>query len=166
MFKHLLQRSYKTLPTPSPSTLSKPYASSLSSLPKTILKTLPNGFRIATETTLDKTCTVGLYINAGSRFETEETNGVAHFLEHLSFKGTSKRSQAMLERGIEDIGGHLNAYTSREQTVYYGKCLVKDFEEVTGVLADMVMGSTLDAGGCEQPTMKWLVASGKINFRV
>lgn len=63
---------------------------------------------------------------AGSRFETEKTNGVAHFLEHMAFKGTKKRSQTQLELEIENMGAHLNAYTSREQTVYYAKSLSKD----------------------------------------
>lgn len=67
-----------------------------------------------------------LLINSGSRFETEETNGVAHFLEHMAFKGTQKRSQTQLELEIENMGAHLNAYTSREQTVYYAKSLTKD----------------------------------------
>ena len=63
---------------------------------------------------------------SGSRFETEQTNGVAHFLEHMAFKGTKKRTQTQLELEIENMGAHLNAYTSREQTVFYAKSLSKD----------------------------------------
>ncbi|TQS33784.1 hypothetical protein Golomagni_05859, partial [Golovinomyces magnicellulatus] len=59
-----------------------------------------------------QTSTVGMWIDAGSRAETNETNGTAHFLEHLAFKGTAKRSQHQLELEIENMGGHLNAYTS------------------------------------------------------
>ena len=69
---------------------------------------------------------VGLWIDAGSRFENEKNNGVAHFLEHMAFKGTKKRSQTDLELEVENMGAHLNAYTSREQTVYYAKCFSKD----------------------------------------
>ena len=69
---------------------------------------------------------VGLWIDAGSRFEDEKTNGVAHFLEHMAFKGTKKRTQTQLELQVENMGAHLNAYTSREQTVYYAKCFSKD----------------------------------------
>lgn len=65
-------------------------------------------------------------MHVGSRFETPETNGVAHFLEHMAFKGTKNRSQTHLELEVENIGAHLNAYTSREQTVYYAKSLSKD----------------------------------------
>ncbi|WAR25542.1 MPPB-like protein [Mya arenaria] len=92
---------------------------------------LSNGFR------------VGLWINAGSRYETEKTNGVAHFLEHMIFKGTSKRSQRDLELEVENMGAHLNAYTSREQTVYYAKCFSKDLERAVEVLADITQNSRL-----------------------
>ena len=55
------------------------------------------------------------------------TNGVAHFLEHMTFKGTKKRTQTQLELEVENMGAHLNAYTSREQTVFYAKSFSKDF---------------------------------------
>ena len=67
-----------------------------------------------------------MWIDAGSRFETEQNNGVAHFLEHMAFKGTKRRTQLQLELEVENAGAHLNAYTSREQTVYYAKCFRKD----------------------------------------
>ena len=69
---------------------------------------------------------VGLWIDAGSRFEEAETNGVAHFLEHMAFKGTQRRTQTQLELEVENMGAHLNAYTSREQTVYYAKSFSND----------------------------------------
>lgn len=69
--------------------------------------------QIATEhSPYAQTSTVGVWIDAGSRAETDKTNGTAHFLEHLAFKGTQKRSQSQLELEIENMGGHLNAYTS------------------------------------------------------
>ena len=67
-----------------------------------------------------------MWIDAGSRYEDTKTNGVAHFLEHMAFKGTKKRTQTQLELQIENMGAHLNAYTSREQTVYYAKSFSKD----------------------------------------
>ncbi|CAG2240526.1 MAS1 [Mytilus edulis] len=73
---------------------------------------------------------VGLWIDAGSRFENAKNNGTAHFLEHMAFKGTQKRSQTDLELEVENMGAHLNAYTSREQTVYYAKSFSKDSQEV------------------------------------
>lgn len=74
---------------------------------------------------------VGVWIDAGSRYENEKNNGAAHFLEHMAFKGTKKRSQMGLELEVENIGAHLNAYTSREHTVYYAKCFDHDLEKGT-----------------------------------
>ena len=95
-------------------------------IPETKVTQLANGLRVASEDSGIPTTTVGLWIDAGSRFETDKNNGVAHFLEHMAFKGTKKRSQTELELEVENMGAHLNAYTSREQTVYYAKCLSKD----------------------------------------
>jgi len=83
---------------------------------------LPSGLRVASETIpYATTATVGVWIDAGSRYETEATNGTAHFLEHMAFKGTTTRSLRQLEEEVENMGAHLNAYTSREQTTYYAK---------------------------------------------
>jgi len=80
---------------------------------KTETTTLKNGLTVATQySPYAQTSTVGVWIDAGSRAETAETNGTAHFLEHLAFKGTSKRTQHQLELEIENMGAHLNAYTS------------------------------------------------------
>jgi processing peptidase subunit beta len=113
--------------------------------PETRVTTLPNGLRVATESSLAaRTATVGVWIDAGSRYENEEAAGVAHFVEHMLFKGTGKRSAAQLEQEIEDMGGHLNAYTSREQTTYYAKVLDKDVPRAMEVLADILQNSNLD----------------------
>lgn len=115
---------------------------SILSTPETRVTTLPNGLRVATESNLaGKTATVGVWIDAGSRFETDETNGTAHFLEHMIFKGTEKRTARELEEEIENMGGHLNAYTSREQTTYYAKVLDKDVPNALGILADILQNS-------------------------
>ncbi|KAK9105205.1 hypothetical protein Scep_022049 [Stephania cephalantha] len=112
------------------------------SAPETRVTTLPNGLRVATESNLAaKTATVGVWIDAGSRFETEETNGTAHFLEHMIFKGTERRSVRVLEEEIENMGGHLNAYTSREQTTYYAKVMDKDVAKALDILADILQNS-------------------------
>merc|ERR1719318_357036 len=104
------------------------YEQALLNVPETQITKLENGLRVASENSGIPTATVGLWIDAGSRFENEKNNGVAHFLEHMAFKGTSKRSQMDLEFEVENMGSHLNAYTSREQTVYYAKCLAGDLE--------------------------------------
>lgn len=96
-----------------------------------------------------ETATVGVYIDAGSRYECERTNGVAHFLEHMNFKGTGKRSKTDLEVQVENMGGHLNAYTSREQTVYYAKVLKQDVGSAVDLLSDMLTGSKYDEAAIE-----------------
>jgi processing peptidase subunit beta len=116
----------------------------------TLVSTLPNQLRIASESTGGETATVGMWIDTGSRYETDANNGVAHFLEHLAFKGTSKRSQLQLETEIENMGGHLNAYTSREQTVYYAKVLKKDVPQATELLSDILTNSTFSQAAVER----------------
>ncbi|XP_039286703.1 mitochondrial-processing peptidase subunit beta [Nilaparvata lugens] len=111
--------------------------------PPTTVTTLDSGLRVATEDSGAPTATIGLWIDAGSRFETEKNNGVAHFLEHMAFKGTSKRSQTDIELEVENMGAHLNAYTSREQTVFYAKCLKNDVPKALEILSDIIQNSKL-----------------------
>ncbi|KAK4989418.1 Mitochondrial-processing peptidase subunit beta [Elasticomyces elasticus] len=118
---------------------------------KTESTTLSNGFTIATEhSPYAQTSTVGVWIDAGSRAETDRTNGTAHFLEHLAFKGTQKRSQSQLELEIENMGGHLNAYTSRENTVYYAKSFNSDVPETVDILSDILQNSKLEPSAIER----------------
>lgn len=119
-------------------------------VPETKVTELDNGLRVATEDSGLETCTVGIWIDAGSRYEKPESNGVAHFLEHMAFKGTQKRTQTQLEMEIENMGAHVNAYTSREQTVYYAKCLSKDVEHATEILSDILLNSTLGENEIER----------------
>ncbi|XP_007426984.2 mitochondrial-processing peptidase subunit beta [Python bivittatus] len=119
-------------------------------VPETKISTLENGLRVASEDSGLTTCTVGLWIDAGSRYENEKNNGTAHFLEHMAFKGTKKRSQLDLELEIENMGAHLNAYTSREQTVYYAKAFSKDLPTAVEILADIIQNSTLGEAEIER----------------
>lgn len=113
--------------------------------PKTKTTSLPNGLTVASETLPSaQTATVGVWIDAGSRAEHEFNNGTAHFLEHLSFKGTAKRSQLDIELEVENIGGHLNAYTSRESTVFYAKSLKEDVPKTVDILSDILTSSKLE----------------------
>merc|ERR1719361_1729848 len=116
--------------------------------PLTKVTSLNNGIRIATERSPcnDLSTTVGVYIDTGSRYENKENNGVAHFLEHLAFKGTNKRSQIQLESEIENMGGHLNAYTSREMTCYYAQVMQKDTKQAMDILSDILLNSKYDEG--------------------
>lgn len=135
----------------------RPYAAHASSLqqilvnvPPTCVSTLENGMRVASEDSGAPTATVGLWIDAGSRYENERNNGVAHFLEHMAFKGTDKRSQTDLELEIENLGAQLNAYTSREQTVFYAKCLKRDVQKALEILADIIQNSKLGEAEIER----------------
>lgn len=91
-----------------------------------------------------ETAAVGVWIDAGSRYETATNNGAAHFLEHMAFKGTKNRTQRQLEVEIENLGAHLNAYTSREQTVYYARVFKNDVPKAVEILADILQNSLLD----------------------
>ncbi|KAE8616356.1 hypothetical protein XENTR_v10008780 [Xenopus tropicalis] len=119
-------------------------------VPETKVTTLENGLRVSSEDSGLLTCTVGLWIDAGSRYENQMNNGTAHFLEHMAFKGTKNRSQLDLELEIENMGAHLNAYTSREQTVYYAKAFSKDLPRAVEILADIIQNSTLGEAEIER----------------
>ena len=120
-------------------------------LQQTQISKLDNGLTIATEYIPNtSTATVGIYVDAGSRAENVKNNGTAHFLEHLAFKGTQNRSQKKIELDIENIGSHLNAYTSRENTVYYAKTLKENLPLAVDILSDILTKSTLDKKAIER----------------
>ena len=104
------------------------------------LHTLPNGFRIATEAMPGlKSAAIGVWVLAGGRHERAEQNGIAHFLEHMAFKGTERRSALEIAEAIEDVGGYINAYTSREMTAYYARVLESDVDLALDVVADILL---------------------------
>jgi processing peptidase subunit beta len=113
-------------------------------LPATKVSVLNNKLRVASEESHGETATVGVFIDAGSVYENEKTNGVAHFLEHMAFKGTRNRNRSQLEEEIENLGATLNAYTSREHTVYYAKVFKNDVPKAVDILSDIITNSTLD----------------------
>ncbi|KAF8194153.1 Metalloenzyme, LuxS/M16 peptidase-like protein [Pholiota molesta] len=119
--------------------------------PTVEVSTLSNGLTVATEAQPHaQTATVGVWIDAGSRAETDKTNGTAHFLEHMAFKGTQRRSQHSLELEVENLGAHLNAYTSREQTVYYAKSFRKDVPVAVDIISDILQNSKLEQAAIER----------------
>ncbi|KAF4743578.1 mitochondrial processing peptidase beta subunit, partial [Perkinsus olseni] len=132
------------------SSMSASLGDSLYNAPPTKVTTLPNGLRVATQHTFTQSATVGVWIDAGSRYETKQTNGTAHFLEHLAFKGTQRRTRIQLEREVEDIGAHLNAYTSREQTVYYAKTRRECVSQGLDILSDILQHSKLERRAIEE----------------
>ncbi|MFM2366895.1 MAG: hypothetical protein RIR95_1503 [Pseudomonadota bacterium] len=111
----------------------------------TRLTTLPNGFRIVTEHMPGlKSASAGVWVMAGGRHERAEQNGIAHFLEHMAFKGTKRRTSLQIAEEIEDVGGYINAYTSREMTAYYARVLENDVGLALDVIGDIVLNPAFD----------------------
>ena len=112
---------------------------------------LDNGLRVATDT-MDsvETVSVGAWIDAGTRNEAAEANGVAHLLEHMVFKGTERRSARDIAAEIESVGGQINAYTGRESTAFFAKVLKEDTALAVDTLADILQNSVFDAGELER----------------
>ncbi len=103
---------------------------------------LPNGLTVATaEMPQMLSVSVGLWVGVGSRYESAQLNGACHFIEHLLFKGTGKRSAKEISQAVEGIGGYLNAFTSEETTCFHARAGHDRFEELLDVLADMLLGS-------------------------
>ncbi|MCV6586284.1 MAG: insulinase family protein [Marinibacterium sp.] len=111
---------------------------------------LSNGFRIVTEAMPGlKSASIGIWVGAGGRHERLEQNGIAHFLEHMAFKGTKRRSALQIAEAIEDVGGYINAYTSREVTAYYARVLEADVALALDVIGDIVLNPVFDPGEIE-----------------
>ncbi len=106
---------------------------------------LENGMLIASDV-MDsiETVSVSVLVKTGSRYEDEKNNGISHFLEHMAFKGTERRSAKEIAEEFDKIGGHFNAYTSREKTVYYAKVLKNDLETAVDILSDILQNSKFD----------------------
>lgn len=108
--------------------------------------TCQNGVRIVSEPIpYVRSVSVGIWVDAGSRFELPEENGITHFIEHMLFKGTSTRSARQIAEEFDRIGGELNAFTTKENTCYYAKVLDHHAELAVTILADMFFHSTFDA---------------------
>jgi predicted Zn-dependent peptidase len=115
------------------------------------IKNFDNGFRAVSDEMKDVetvTISVGTYI--GSVNESSDQNGISHFLEHMAFKGTQKRTYLDIAREIEDIGGYMNAFTSKEKTVYYVKVLKEHLETGISLLSDILQNSTFPEGEIEK----------------
>ncbi|MHA6263669.1 M16 family metallopeptidase [Arenibacterium sp. CAU 1754] len=111
---------------------------------------LSNGFRIVSEHMPGlQSASIGIWVTAGGRHERAEQNGIAHFLEHMAFKGTKRRSALQIAEAIEDVGGYINAYTSREVTAYYARVLQNDVPLALDVIADIVLNPVFDPSEIE-----------------
>lgn len=111
------------------------------------ITTLPSGLRVITgEIAHVRSVALGAWIAAGTRDEAPEDAGLAHFLEHMTFKGTRRRSARRIAEEIEDVGGSLDAHTTREYTAYYARVLAEDAPLALDLLADLVQDAVLDPG--------------------
>lgn len=106
--------------------------------------TISNGIRVCTEYWDTPVSTVGVFIGTGSRNEARHASGSAHFLEHLHFKGTRKRTRIQLEKEVENLGSQLNAYTSREHTLYHMLSFNENMPKSVEILGDMLCNSLYD----------------------
>ena len=103
-----------------------------------------NGLRIATRSMPHaKTLSIGIWVNAGARDEHDNEQGIAHMLEHMAFKGTKRRDAQAIATEVENVGGFMNAHTSREETAYYLRLLPEYIDLGVDVLADILTESTL-----------------------
>ncbi|MBD7910461.1 M16 family metallopeptidase [Clostridium cibarium] len=106
------------------------------------LYTLKNGLRVVTEKNDSvKSISVGIMVQNGSRNESEELNGISHFIEHMFFKGTTKRNPKEIAASVEDLGGQINAFTSKETTCYYVKNLSTHLDLSLEILSDIILNS-------------------------
>ena len=125
---------------------------------------LPSGLIVVTER-MDRveTVSLGAYVASGTRNETAAENGVSHFLEHMAFKGTERRSAAAIAEEIEAVGGHINAYTAREQTAFYVKVLKEDTALGADIIGDILTHSAFDRDELERERGVILQEIGQAN---
>jgi predicted Zn-dependent peptidase len=123
-----------------------------SSLPKGYKKTvLPNGLRVLTEHIPSvRSIAIGIWVESGSRHEDPQVNGISHFVEHMVFKGTRKRSCFDIAQSLEAVGGMLNAFTGKEATCYYARILDEHLPLAMDVLADIMQHSLFDPAEMEK----------------
>jgi predicted Zn-dependent peptidase len=106
-----------------------------------VFHTLSNGIRLVHQKIPGIVAHCGLIINAGSRDETETEHGIAHFIEHMLFKGTTKRKAYHILSRLEDVGGELNAYTTKEETVVHASFMKEHYERAIGIISDITFNS-------------------------
>lgn len=104
--------------------------------------TFPCGLRLIHEASTSQVVYCGYVVCAGTRHEAEQDAGMAHFIEHMSFKGTARRRACHITNGLERTGGDLNAYTTKQETVYHATVLKEDFKRAADLLTDIVFHST------------------------
>ena len=106
---------------------------------------LPNGLRVLGERLPHlRSVSIGAWMHVGSMMETPEENGLSHFIEHMIFKGTTRRTVRQIAEEMDAVGGQLNAFTGKDCTCCYAKVIDEDIELAIDIIADMVMNATMD----------------------
>ena len=125
---------------------------------------LKNGFRVVSEHIPGlQSAAIGIWVAAGTRHERIEQNGIAHFVEHMAFKGTKRRSPLQIVEAIEDVGGWINAYTTHETTAYFTHVLDGDVALAMDVIGDIVLNSVFASGEIEAERNVILQEIGQAN---
>ena len=107
-------------------------------------KQYPSGLRlVAKQQTNSYTVSLGVFVDVGCVKENAENNGYSHFIEHLVFKGTERRTCLQISEEIDDLGANINAYTSKDSTCFYTKSAADDLEKCMDVLSDMYFNATI-----------------------
>jgi len=115
------------------------------------LTILDNGLRVISKHMKEtETVAINICVDVGSRWESEPQNGLSHFLEHMAFKGTKRRTARQIAEEFDSIGGYLNAATGREHTSYYATLLRQDFDVAGDILSDILQHSTFDQAELEK----------------
>lgn len=114
------------------------------------LITLDNGLRVFFNPCASlRSAIVGVWVGSGARYETQKNNGIAHFIEHIVFKGSEKRNGFEIAEGFDEIGAQVNAYTTKEYTFYYAKALDYQILKGADILFDMIRNPRLDGSDIE-----------------
>jgi len=128
------------------------------------ISTLKNGLRIVTEANPHvETVSTGVWVDAGTRYEDKAQHGISHLLEHMVFKGTARRDATGIAREIEAVGGHLNAYTSREHTSFYSQILKGDISLALDLLSDILLNSEFHESELEREKEVILQEIGQVH---
>ncbi|MBT6911949.1 MAG: insulinase family protein, partial [Rhodospirillaceae bacterium] len=128
------------------------------------MTTLSNGLRVISEGREGlQTTAVGVWVDAGARNERPGLNGISHLIEHMAFKGTERRSARDIAEEIEAVGGHLNAYTSREQTAFFARVLEDDVPLAVDIIGDLLQHSVFDPEELEREKSVVIQEIGQAN---
>ena len=107
------------------------------------INTLENGIKIVSENiSFVRSISFGIWVKVGSQNEDLNLNGISHFIEHMIFKGTDKRSAKDIAEQIDEIGGQINAFTTKQMTCFYFKILDENFDKALEIMADMFLNSS------------------------